>query len=471
MSKKKPNILYVFADQWRRQAVGFMNEDQVITPNIDKFAMDSLVFDNAISCCPLCSPQRGSLLTGKYPINHGVFTNCKTGETFRLRDDEICVSDVLKQENYHTGYIGKWHLDEPELNNSDHPESGAKGWDAFTPPGVRRHGFDFWHSYGAADKHLSQHYWEDTPEKIQTDKWSPEHETDVAIDFIKKNKDSDHPFALFMSWNPPHNPYDQVPQKYKDIYQDKTITFRPNVKAEDIICHTYEPWGSGEEKLVQTTKDYYAAVSGLDEHFGRLIDTLKEYGILDDTIIVLTADHGELMGSHGLIAKHVWYEESIGIPFIMRWGDKIKKGRENKIINSVDIMPTLLGLIDVPIPNTVDGVDVSPNLTGTGEVEVPSAFIHAYPGRDVFLDAFRKEGKDPLSKGWRGIRSENYTYVVHKGYWPGDDRDERYLYDLVNDPYQLNPVEITDATENELALKFEKELKERLDQLGDPFDF
>lgn len=470
MRKKKPNILYVFADQWRRQAVGFMNEDEVITPRIDEFAKDGLVFDNAISCCPLCSPQRATLLTGRYPIQTGVFTNCKTGESFRLQDDEICISDVLKKERYNTGYIGKWHLDEPEVNNCDNPESGARDWDAFTPPGVRRHGFDFWYSYGAADKHMSQHYWMDDPKKIETDKWSPEHETDIAIDFIKRNKDREDPFALFISWNPPHNPYDQVPDKYKKMYKDKEITLRKNVKIDNIICHTYEEWGSGKEKIEQTTKDYYAAISGLDENFGRLLDALEEYGIADDTIIVLTADHGDLMGSHGMIAKHVWYEESIGIPFLMRWGNQIKKGREKRIINSVDIMPTLLGLINVEIPETVEGIDVSPNLKETGNVEVPPAFIHAYPGRDVFLNAFREHNIDPLTKGWRGLRSEKYTYVVHKGYLPDEDIEERYLYDLEKDPYQLNPIKIINVNENELALKFEKQLKERLDQLGDPFE-
>ncbi|MCT4688830.1 sulfatase family protein [Vallitalea sp.] len=471
MKKKKPNILYIFADQWRRQAMGFMKEDEVITPNMDKFAKESMVFDNAISCCPLCSPQRSTLMTGKYPINTGVFTNCKRGLDIRLKDEEICIGDVLKQEDYHTGYIGKWHLDEPELNHCKNPLSGADGWDAFTPPGERRHGFDFWYSYGAKDKHLSPHYWKNDCNKIHINKWSPEHETDIAIEYIKEKYDSEDPFALFISWNPPHSPYDAVPDKYKDIYKDKKINFRKNVITDNIICHTYEQWGSGLEKIEEATKDYYAAITGLDENFGRLLEVLNELKIADDTIIVLTADHGDLMGSHGMIAKHVWYEESIGVPFILRWNNHIPKGRESRIINSVDIMPTLLGLINIPIPNTVEGVDISPNIIGTGNVEVPSALIHAYPGRDVFLEAYREKGLNPLSKGWRGLRTQKYTYVVYKGYWPDDEIDVRYLYDLEKDPYQLSPIEIKDINNNELALKFEKELKKRLDALGDPFEF
>lgn len=122
------------------------------------------------------------------------------------------------------------------------------------------------------------------------------------------------------------------------------------------------------------------------------------------------------------------------------------------------------------IPETVEGIDVSPNLKETGNVEVPPDFIHGYPGRDVFLNNFRKHNMDPLSKGWRGLRSEKHTYVIHKGYWPDEDIDERYLYNLEKDPYQLNAIEITDINKNEVALKLHKQLKAKLEKLGDPFD-
>lgn len=225
MSKRKPNILYIFADQWRRQAVGYANEDPVKTPVIDEFSKESMVFNQALTVSPLCSPHRASLLTGKYPLSTGVYTNCKTGADIMLQPDEVCIGDVLKKDGYRTGYIGKWHLDLPDRNISEHPESGAKGWDAFTPPGPKRHGFDYWYSYGAWDKHMSPHYWQDTPEKIQVNEWSVKHETDKAIQFIE-NDDNHDPFALFISWNPPHSPFDDVPDQYKKcmrIYQNNFV--------------------------------------------------------------------------------------------------------------------------------------------------------------------------------------------------------------------------------------------------------
>ena len=118
------NLLYIFADQWRRDAIGIYDK-RVITPNMDKFVGESVVFDRAYSSCPLCSPHRGCLLTGKYPVNTNVFTNCKPDVNACLREDDVCVSDILKSNGYTTGYIGKWHLDRPD---------GSGGWDAYTPP-------------------------------------------------------------------------------------------------------------------------------------------------------------------------------------------------------------------------------------------------------------------------------------------------------------------------------------------------
>lgn len=468
---KKPNLLYIFADQWRRDALGFMNEDEVITPNFDQFSSDSMVVDNATSCCPLCSPHRAALFSGRYPISNGVWTNCKTGlkEKVMLSPDEICIGNVLKGSGYNTGYIGKWHLDYPELNETDNPESGVVGWDAYTPPGEKRQGFDFWYSYGAMDKHLNPHYWKDTPKKIQPRKWSVEHETDVAIDFIK-NRGKDEPFALFISWNPPHSPFEQVPEKYKEIYKDKKIKFKPNVKTGKVHDHTQPFVHMSEEELIRDTKDYYAAISGLDDNFGRLIELLKDEGIDDDTIVVVSADHGEMMGSHALLHKHVWYEESIGIPFIIRWKEQIKVGRSDLLLNSVDQMPTLLGLMDLEIPLTVEGVDLSPILRGDKIKNEPEeAFIAAYPGQPTAVKAFEELGFNNKAYGWRCLKTKKYTYVIHKGYKPNESV-ERLLYNNEEDKYQMNPKRLENANEDIVARDLEGKLKNILEDLKDPFE-
>lgn len=463
--KRKKNLLFVFADQWRRDAVGYAKKDPVKTPNMDAFAEESVYCTDAVSTFPLCSPHRASLLTGRHPLSTGVFTNCKTGLSMGLREEEICIGDVLKSCGYRTGYIGKWHLDEPDFNKSPHPESGAVNWDAFTPPGPRRHGFDFWYSYGACDKHLTPHYWKDSPNAIQIKGWSPEHETDVALDYLK-NRNDDQPFALFLSWNPPHSPYELVPDKYRRLYDDE-IPLKANVDLTNIHHHTYEPAGYNKEELTEITKEYYAAVSGLDDQFGRLIQALKEQGIYDDTLIVLSADHGDMMGSHGLMAKHVWYEESIGIPLIIG-GAGLTPSVCSTVIGSPDFMPTLLGLLDLPIPETVEGVDCSEDIAGHPAHNDKVCYLSACPGRDIFLKAFKEAGKNPMDFGWRGVRTKRYVYVVEAGYDP-EPHVTRLLYDLEQDPLEMNPAVINHASGHPVASELEQQLISWLEDQNDGF--
>ena len=183
------NLIYLFADQWRRDAWG-LYDPEILTPNLNRLAEEGAVFDRAYSSCPLCSPNRACLLTGKQPGATNVFTNCKPDVDAHLKEDTLCVSDVLKREGYSTGYIGKWHLDRPD---------GRGGWDAYTPPGKKRHGFDFWYSYGTYNDHLHPHYWDTEGNYIEISRWSPEHETDVALDFLQKNREKR--FALFLSFH------------------------------------------------------------------------------------------------------------------------------------------------------------------------------------------------------------------------------------------------------------------------------
>ena len=195
--KKRPNLLYVFLDQWRYQAMGYAKSDEVCTPHMDSFARESLDCTEAVSTFPLCSPHRASLLTGKYPFSVGMWTNCKIGlsEVLMLKPQETCIGNVLKDTGYHTGYIGKWHLDASEQNFEKNPVSGASHWDAYTPPGERRQGFDYWLSYGACDEHLNPHYWADTPEQIKPGCWSPEFETDKALEYMEEKKNQAEPFV------------------------------------------------------------------------------------------------------------------------------------------------------------------------------------------------------------------------------------------------------------------------------------
>ncbi|MGL1890059.1 MAG: sulfatase [Spirochaetaceae bacterium] len=469
--KTQPNLIYIFADQWRRNAIGFMNEDPVITPHIDKFASESMVFENAISTCPLCSPHRASLITGKYPISTGVWTNCKTGlkNSVFLKPDPGSFGNCLKNSGYSTAYLGKWHLDDPELNNSDNPESEAVEWDAFTPPGEGRQGFDFWYSYGAMNRHNNPHYWMDTSKKIEPGEWSVSHETDIALNFMKTKQTDNKPFAMFISYNPPHTPFDEVPQKYKELYKDLPKEFRKNAHHGKVKDHTGQWESLTEAELFTNTKDYYAAVSGIDDNVGRILDYLEKSNQRDNTIVVLSADHGEMLGSHNLLHKHVWYEESIGIPFIIRWPEKIEAKQTDILLNSPDHLPSILSIMGIEYGADVEGSNLGPYMIGEQCLNIPeSALITAYPGRATAIKEFEKQNLNSLEYGWRGLRTKQYCYVIHRGYVPGEDT-KRYLYDLIVDPYQLSPIELKNCFDHPVSRQLEEKLYKKLKEINDPF--
>ena len=457
----RTNLLYIFADQWRYQALGCHHADQVVTPWLDRFSEECARFFHAYSTFPLCSPHRASLFTGKYPFNVGMWTNCKIGleEKIMLKPQETCIGNVLKDNGYLSGYIGKWHLDASEQNFTKNPKSGARDWDAYTPPGERRQGFDYWLSYGACDDHLNPHYWMDDETQICPKKWSAEFETDKAIEFMEAHKDCGEPFALFVSYNPPHLPYELVPDRYYEKFRDLKIHYRENVPLEK-----REKGGL----LERQTRQYFAAVHGIDDQFSRIYQYLKENHLEENTLVVVSADHGDMMGSQGLMSKNVWYEESIHIPLMIRQKGVIEPGERMEIFASPDHMPTLLELLDLPVPDTCQGYSHKKGIFGNDPDCPKEMFLCSYPGGADMVQAFSDRGLTHKSYGWRGIKTHTKTYVITNGYHP-DEEQKEYLYDDENDPYQLSPKEIAVDTKDVQILAFRKKLKEYLTLTKDPF--
>ncbi|KKK65386.1 hypothetical protein LCGC14_2974650, partial [marine sediment metagenome] len=369
-----------------------MKQDPVITPNIDRFAANALSLDNAVSGCPLCSPYRASLLTGRYPQSNGVITNCSSfNPGIELAEDQTCISDVLKGAGYSCGYIGKWHLDDPT-------KPGGEKWDIFTPPGPKRHGFDFWYAYGCHSSHFRPWYYRDRPEKIRVEQWGPEHETDTAIDFIKK-RDPGKPFALFMSWNPPHPPY-ICPGKYRKMYQGKDLPRRKNFRNDPFRNRRWAKYSRVKDPA-DAQAPYFGAVSSLDDQFQRLLNALAEQGLDKNTIVVLSSDHGEKLGSHGMMSKVSWHEESVGIPFIIRYPGVVKTGRDDLLFNTVDVMPSLLSLMGLGIPKAVEGRDFAGILRG-GKGGRPTSMKMEGPRIKPMRFKTRVER---LRLGWRALRT------------------------------------------------------------------
>jgi len=458
----RPNLLFIFPDQFRKQAQGFLKQDPVYTPNIDKLAENGVVFSNVVSTNPLCSPYRGMLLTGKYPLSNGVLSNCNSSRTpfdnFLNPEDE-CISDVVSENGYNAAFVGKWHLDGPEGTKAGEP----KIWDAYCKPGKHRHGFDFWYSYGADDNHLRPHYWiNNAPEEDAKyfNEWSPEHEAKVVQNYLRnvdgKYRDSEKPFTMIWGINPPHHPFNLVPEKYKKNFEGKTekdVLKRPNVQFTD--NREMGDRGFGDmfvEKRVDQSTDYFSMCEGVDVQIGKVLKTLKEEGLTDNTIVIFTSDHGEMLGSQGMMHKNIWFNEAYEVPFIVNWPKNIKPGTDDLLLSTPDLMPTLLGLMGMgdKIPEEVEGKDYSGIFRGEN-VERPEAALY-----------FFAKPEDEKEKR-RGVKTHTHTYVVTY-----DNKGEKayFLYDDKNDPYQMENVYGQNA---DLEQKLSELLKDILVRTNDPF--
>ncbi|MCX8037517.1 MAG: sulfatase [Candidatus Sumerlaeia bacterium] len=416
-SSSRPNILFVFADQMRASAAGWMGNEQVRAPHLDRFARRGLIFDNAVSCNPVCTPYRASLLTGLYPLRHGLCVN-----DVRLSTDLPTIAKSLKAAGYDTGYIGKWHLDGDKRGG-------------FTPPGPRRQGFDYWAAAECTHNYMKSHYYRDDPTPIWIEGYDADHQTDLAIEYVRTHG-AERPFCLFMSWGPPHDPYQLMPEKYK-TFDPREIKLPPNCKDE--------------QRWREDIAGYYSHIEALDRNFGRLMDALEKTGRADDTIVVFTSDHGDMLGSHGMQKKQKPWDESVHIPFVLVYPRRVPAGRRTPVpFNVPDIMPTLLGLACVPIPRETEGYDLSDIVLGQNTKGPASTLIanHCPFGEPV--------------PEWRGVRTERYTFVrTRSGPW--------LLFDNQKDPYQMNNL-AESASHREIREELDRELTRWLERTGDRFE-
>lgn len=427
----QPNLLFVFGDQWRRHAVGCMNADPVLTPRMDQFAREGMLFENALSCSPLCTPNRAALLTGKHPFSLGMMHNW-----LRLPVEEETIAKAAARHGYNTGYIGKWHLDAFE------PGDIGNHWNHHTPPGPRRLGFDFWYSHGCNHRHFTLDYMRTDGTVFRGDGWQLDHETDVAIRCLEQ-ADQSKPFCLFLSWSLPHNECGGrgmefvAPERFAAPYRRADLPVRPNARGH-------------ETKYREAAPGYFGSIASMDENFGRLLDALDRLGLRDNTIVALSSDHGEMLQSQGRWLKDIWYEESIGIPFIIRWPGQIPAGRrEPMLLNTPDMMPSLLGLMGCEIPAGRHGRDYSPIMRGQPMARPEHAFLALNSGAPE-PGMTPHDFPDERGQYWRGVRSARYTYAIvdgtersiyHGGRGPRfPDGVNRVLFDNEADPYQMQPI-------------------------------
>lgn len=423
---KKPNIVFVFGDQWRQQATGYAGDPNVKTPNLDALAEESVNFTHAVAGCPVCSPYRASLLTGRQPLTHGVFVN-----DVCLQPGGTSIAEAFSAEGYDTAYIGKWHVDGPERS-------------AFIPR-ERRLGFDYWKVLECTHRYNhSAYYAGDSDEKLFWEGYDAIAQTRDAEAYIRRHS-GEGPFLLMLSWGPPHAPYNTAPEEYRDLYNAEDIELRPNVLEG--LASEARAWLAG----------YYAHCSALDSCAGNLLRTIEECGIADNTIFVFTSDHGDMLGSQGHIKKQRPWDESIRVPFLLRYpGLPGWLPRETSaVINAQDIMPTLLGLCGIAIPDSVEGLDFSMHISGSEDPSDGTALIMC-PHPFGQWDAVNHGGRE-----YRGLRTRRYTYVRDRG-------GPWLLYDNERDPYQMRNL-LEERSDSAILEELDTALRKKLMQQGDEF--
>jgi arylsulfatase A-like enzyme len=306
----------------------------------------------------------------------------------------------LKTAGYDTACVGKWHID------------GSGSRSAFIPR-ERRQGFDYWKVLECTHAYNNSPYYADGPEKLKWDDYDAIAQTRDVQQYLKDHAKARNPFLMWLAWGPPHNPYETAPPKYRAMYAPDAVRLRPNVP------------GSAAAKARRDLAGYYAHCTALDECFGDLLRTLDETGLVDNTIVVFTSDHGDMLWSHDQQLKQRPWEESVRVPMLLRLpgSSNIKPGRLMATINSEDVMPTLLTLCGRPIPRTVEGLDFSGAMRGGADPSGGATVVRCISPFGEF--ARRRGGRE-----YRGVRTARHTYVRDlKGPW--------LLYDNETDPHQL----------------------------------
>jgi arylsulfatase A-like enzyme len=423
--RRKPNLVFILVDQWRASATGYEGDTNAMTPNLDRLAGQSLRFRNTVSVCPVCTPYRAALLTGKFPTTTGMFLN-----DIAFPVEETGMGETLKAAGYATGYIGKWHLD-------------GHGRRAYIPP-ERRHGWEYWKGAECDHDYNNSHYYlENPPEKKYWEGYDAFAQTKDAQQYIKDHARGEKPFALVVSYGPPHFPLYTAPEEYKKLYEQRPIKVRPNVPEED---------RAAAEKAL---RGYYAQIAAMDKCIGDLLASVDENGLAENTIVIFTSDHGDVMGAHGCrpLMKQVPWDEAARVPFLLRYPPVTgKQGRVTPLpLNTPDILPTLCSLMGIAAPKTVEGDDLAEVVRGTGG---PADRAALYMGIAPF-------GNEPQLKPYRAIRTKQYTYVRDlNGPW--------LLFDDVKDPYQMDNLVGKGehaATQKELDMQLAAAMKRN----GDPF--
>ncbi len=421
--RQLPNILWICGDDHAPYVIGAYGNKQVRTPNLDRLASEGMRFDRAFCNSPVCTASRQSFLTGRYPRTIGV-TQLKTS----LPENEVTLAQILKSTGYDTAAIGKMHFNSSLKHGFDqlidlhqhHEWLQAKGrdllpravevqppWKPFKDPA------SIWlnsacRPFGALDADMAGTYLAEQAAKFLRD-----HET--------------KPFFLIVSFYEPHSPF-YFPVEYRDRHKPEKFKV-PKIGAEDDWHIPKIFRGLTDREKQGIIAAYYTSAEFLDKNTGMVLDALEKSGRANNTLVIYTGDHGYMLGQHGRFEKHCGYEPAVRSPLLMRFPTRIKPRQTTEaLVEFIDILPTVLDYLGVPIPTNVQGKSLVPILSGKTNRHREQVFIEYSENEEAYIRTER----------WKFIYASGKR-VREDGYAADNPLPGRtiQLFDLYHDPDEV----------------------------------
>lgn len=432
---KRPHILYILSDEHCAFASGYMGDPNLRTPHMDRLAQEGVTFERAYANTPICTPSRGTIFSGRHahagPVQH-FFDVYKASAP--------STATLLRDAGYHTAYFGKWHMGvvRDQMSPAVHrnPEAYPEIDYFRRTPEYHRGGFQDWFAFELNDAPFNFTYYEQgAVDPIQKEGYQTDLLTDMALEYLA-SYDKEAPLFLVLSVEPPHFPL-EAPASFAR-FDPRALQTRPNF--------------ADSPSMRQSLAAYYAMVENLDWNIGRFIQGLSNLPRFEqNTLLVYFADHGEFMGSHGVIERKEYpHEESVRIPAILYWPGQIPaQGRREGLFSLVDMLPTTLGLAGLPVPGYVQGRDFSAACRGQP---------FSGPSR-VLLEMSNNPRWSLDFLDWRAIVTERWKYAYF-------ETGHELLFDLQEDPYELKNLA---AAEGKLRDHMRQELLQLLQETGEPY--
>lgn len=435
MSDPRPNLLFIMADDHAAHAISAYGSHLTKTPGIDRLADGGMRFDNCFCVNSICTPSRAAILTGTY--NH---TNGVTGLDTPFDGRQTTFPQLLQAAGYQTAVVGKWHLG----HGGVHDPTGFDYWDVlpdqgdYTDPELIR-----WKAGETTDPEGQR--------RVVTG-YVTDIITDLSLDWLA-HRDPDRPFMLKLHHKAPHRNWEPAPRHahlfedlevplpatFDDDYSHRASAARNarmridrDLKLDDLKVPTPEGLSPAEEKrwkFQRYIKDYLRCVAAIDENLSRTLDWLDAQGLTDDTVVVYTSDQGFFLGDHGWYDKRFMYEESLRMPFLVRYPREVREGAVNTdMVLNVDVAPTFLELAGAPVPDAMQGVSFRPLLQGRTPDDWRQQMYYRYW---MHIDP------DHAVQAHYGIRTHRYKLIRYDGDGGGPEWE---LFDLQEDPGEIHSV-------------------------------